>query len=189
MLDVVYTGGYLDRSVETSIDYTGYTNGGGYQVYYMCTGARGFGGIPAAAVALDGACFAPEKGYAEETDSWRMTHEIRFNTPQKNRARLAAGFFYDEQKTGNGRGFRAGGYLRCGQFRQPVTRYWCVAAIGRIGSATEGANAAGRLFGPKVSFINDYTRKTEQIAIFGNVGSMFWKMSPRLSAPGGTKPI
>ena len=27
MLDVVYTGGYLDRSVETSIDYTGYTNG------------------------------------------------------------------------------------------------------------------------------------------------------------------
>ena len=25
------------------------------------------------------------------------------------------------------------------------------------------------MFGPKVSFINDYTRKTDQIAVFGNV--------------------
>ena len=169
MLDVVYTGGYLDRSVETSIDYTGYTNGGGYQVYYMCAGSRGFGGTPAAAVALDGACFAPEKGYAEETDSWRMTHEIRFNTPQENRARVTTGFFYDDQKTETVGAFvlaaisdvdGSGNLL-------PGTGAW--PPLGRIGSATEGANAAGRLFGPKVSFINDYTRKTEQIAIFGNV--------------------
>ena len=130
MLDVVYTGGYLDRSVETSIDYTGYTNGGGYQVYYLCAGSRGFGGIPAAAVALDGACFAPEKAYAEETDSWRMTHEIRFNTPQENRARLAVGFFYDEQKIETVGAFALAAISDVDSFGNLLPGTGAVAAIG-----------------------------------------------------------
>ena len=37
-LDVVYTGGYLDREVDAIVDYTHYNNGGGYITYYMCSG-------------------------------------------------------------------------------------------------------------------------------------------------------
>ena len=37
-LDVIYTGGFLDRDVESITDYTSYTHGGGYQVYYICAG-------------------------------------------------------------------------------------------------------------------------------------------------------
>ncbi|GIS52061.1 MAG: hypothetical protein Ct9H90mP27_5520 [Gammaproteobacteria bacterium] len=33
----VYTGGYLDREIEQSVDYTGYNNSGGYIAYYTCT--------------------------------------------------------------------------------------------------------------------------------------------------------
>ena len=32
-LDIVYTGGYLDRDINSTIDYTGYTNGGFYSSY------------------------------------------------------------------------------------------------------------------------------------------------------------
>ena len=37
-LDVVYTGGYLDRDVDSVVDYTHYNNGGAYVTYYMCSG-------------------------------------------------------------------------------------------------------------------------------------------------------
>ncbi|MDC1144099.1 TonB-dependent receptor plug domain-containing protein [Porticoccaceae bacterium] len=37
-LDVVYTGGYLDREVDAVVDYTHYNNGGAYVTYYMCSG-------------------------------------------------------------------------------------------------------------------------------------------------------
>ena len=35
-LDIVYTGGYLDRDINSTIDYTGYTNGGQFSAYYVC---------------------------------------------------------------------------------------------------------------------------------------------------------
>lgn len=35
-LDIVYTGGYLDRDINSTIDYTGYTNGGLFATYYLC---------------------------------------------------------------------------------------------------------------------------------------------------------
>ena len=37
-LDVVYSGGYIDREVDALIDYTHYNNGGGYITYYLCSG-------------------------------------------------------------------------------------------------------------------------------------------------------
>ena len=36
MLDLVYTGAYLDRETESDVDYTGYTNIGGYIPGYQC---------------------------------------------------------------------------------------------------------------------------------------------------------
>ena len=37
-LDMIYTVGYLDREMESYVDYSGYTNGGGYQTYYLWSG-------------------------------------------------------------------------------------------------------------------------------------------------------
>ena len=37
-LDIVYAGGYLEREIESLIDYTHYNNGGGYITYYLCSG-------------------------------------------------------------------------------------------------------------------------------------------------------
>ena len=60
-LDVVYTGGYIDREVDALIDYTHYNNGGGYITYYLCSGNI-YSGDKANA---RNTCFDPTKQYAD----------------------------------------------------------------------------------------------------------------------------
>ncbi|HCL13118.1 MAG TPA: TonB-dependent receptor, partial [Alteromonas sp.] len=72
-LDVVYAGGYLDREIDTLTDYTGYTNGGLFSAYYVCT--HYIADTPA-----DIRCLDPVKYYKEDTTSTRLTHELRFDT-------------------------------------------------------------------------------------------------------------
>ena len=87
-LDVVYTGGYLDREISSTIDYTGYTNGGSFAAYYSCS----YSGTPETQVCVD-----PTKFYKEYSDTSRSTHEFRVNTSAENRWRVTAGVFYDTQ--------------------------------------------------------------------------------------------
>ena len=77
-LELVYTGGYLDRDVFYTQDYTGYTNGGGYQAYYICTG--GYSSADQ--------CFDPTKQYLGASTNERLTNEIRINTDPERRWRI-----------------------------------------------------------------------------------------------------
>ena len=90
-LEVVYTGGYLDREISSTIDYTGYTNGGLFAAYYVCNHYE-------AATPADERCVDPTKYYKEQTDTSRVTHELRFNTDADNAWRVTAGIFYDDQE-------------------------------------------------------------------------------------------
>ena len=91
-LDVVYTGGYLDREIDTLADYTGYTNGGLFSAYYLCNH------YDTPDNAADERCLDPTKYYKEDTSSTRNTHELRFNTTMDTPWRVTAGLFYDEQE-------------------------------------------------------------------------------------------
>jgi len=146
MLDVVYTGGYLDREVNASIDYTWYTNGGLFAAYYVC--------YPT----YDTQCFDPSKFYREDTENTRMTHELRFATPEDKRMRLTAGVFYDDQELAS-----------VGQFKIASTDNPFFGALSRTLVGTDGINSNGGPFGPEISFVNDITQETEQIALFGQV--------------------
>lgn len=167
MLDVVYTGGFLNRDVDTAIDYTGYTNGGGYQVYYLCNGTRDFAGTGADSVPADGTCFDPDKIYQERTDSERITHEFRVSTPSDNRWRVTAGVFFDEQETETVSAFELASTPDVDANGNVIPNTGAFQPLRQIGNVTEGANAAGEAFNPKISFVNDFTRETEQRAVFG----------------------
>ena len=162
MLDMIYAAGYLDREVDAYVDYTDYTNGGGYQVYYLCPGYADDGTwARSGGASTPVMCHDPEAQYQEFTDNRRWTHEFRISTPDEHRARLTAGVYYDDQKTEG-----------IGAFEDAATRddgdgAWPALAL--VGDVGPGTNSPSTPYNPRVSFVNDYTREIEQIAVFGHV--------------------
>ncbi|MCY4211860.1 MAG: TonB-dependent receptor [Gammaproteobacteria bacterium] len=182
MLDAIYTVGYLDREMEAMIDYSGYSLGGGYQVYYLCEGVRDFG----QANGFEGyggttpvtSCYDSQGRYEDETDSKRITQEFRVSMPDEYRMRVTAGAFFDEQTT---RGTGAFGYTAN---RIPGDEDGSWPALGLTIDAREGASRAGRQFAPDINFVNDFTRKTEQLALFGQVD---FDLTPTVTASFGAR--
>ncbi len=147
-LDIVYTGGYLNRDINSTIDYTGYTNGGSFSAYYVCNYDAS---APEAQECLD-----PTKFYKEATSTSRITHEFRINTAAENRWRVTAGVFYDSQELST-----------VGQFKIANTEKF--PNLARELAGTEGINSDGGPFPSEVSFVNDVTHTIDQIALFGQL--------------------
>jgi iron complex outermembrane receptor protein len=150
-LDVVYTGGYLDREISSTIDYTGYTNGGLYSAFYVCQ-------YGSSVAAEDEVCLDPTKYYKENTDTSRITHELRFNTDVDNAWRVTAGIFYDDQELET-----------VGQFNIANTDKFPNLSETKRLKGSEGINSDGGPFESGISFVNDVTHTIEQIAVFGQV--------------------
>ena len=165
-LDVVYTGGYLDREVFFVQDYTGYTNGGGYQAYYICNGG-GYSNY--------NECFDPSKQWLGDTTNQRSTHELRMNWDPTDRLRLTAGVFIDSQKTVAEGQFQYAGAVDAGfnvsSAPGTVTSDGAppLASGANITSTVDGvSNPFGR--GPTTIFVNNFTREEDQVAFFGELG-------------------
>lgn len=160
-LDIIYTGGFLDRDVFYQQDYTGYTNGGGYQAYYICTG--GYSNATE--------CFDPSKHYLGNTTNERFTNELRVSTNPENRWRATAGVFIDEQESTSDGQFQYFGSIDAGfnHAQAPGTITNPPNAPpdeGNIVSAVDGVtNPFSR--GPATTFVNSFTREESQIAFFG----------------------
>ncbi|MEW6981303.1 TonB-dependent receptor [Colwelliaceae bacterium 6471] len=148
-LDLVYTGGYLDREINSTIDYTGYTNGGSFAAYYACN----YAGTPETQECVD-----PTKFYKEQTSTSRITHEFRFNTPADNQWRITAGVFYDSQELST-----------VGQFQIGNTDLPYFTNLQRTLAGSEGINSNGGPFSSEISFVNDITHTIDQIAVFGQL--------------------
>ena len=176
-LDMIYTVGYLDRDMESLIDYSAYTNGGGYQVYYLCPGYADDGTwARTGATSTPVTCHDPEAQYIDNNSNKRVTQEFRVSMPDEFRMRVTAGAFFDEQTTRGTSSFEDAATRDDGDGSWP--------ALGMIGDATEGTNSGGMLFNPRVSFVNDYTRKTEQMALFGQLD---FDITPTVTASFGAR--
>ena len=186
-LDVIYTGGFLDRDVFYVQDYTGYTVGGGYMAYYICTG--GYSNATQ--------CFDPTKQYVENTASERMTHEFRLTTDPARRWRITAGVFLDDQEIVSDGQFQYPGAVDAGfnvasapgTDSPPIPGWWAGDGAGvpptssNIISTVDGvSNPYGR--GPQTIFVNNFTREEEQVAFFGEFSL---DITDRLSASFGAR--
>ena len=146
-LDVVYTGGYLSRDIDSTVDYTGYTNGGSFAAYYACN----YAGAPETQECVD-----PTKFYKEQTSTSRVTHEFRINTSADNPWRVTAGVFYDSQELST-----------VGQFQIGNTDLPYFTNLQRTLAGNDGINSNGGPFSSEISFVNDITHTIDQIAVFG----------------------
>jgi iron complex outermembrane receptor protein len=87
----IYTGSYLSRQVDSSMDYTNYTRtAGGF--YYTCTGGGGTGHAPNGPAT----CYSPVGGWADYFENTHLSHEIRLSTPDDWRLRGLVGVFWED---------------------------------------------------------------------------------------------
>ncbi len=140
-LRVVYTGGYISRSFDQTLDYTGYGNIGPFIPYYICN-------YPAYTE-----CGIPTLGIVEKGKGHRWNHEFRISTPSDWRFRVTAGVFYDKGRSSERYDaiYIAGadyGLPPNKPFNGIITDYPEVGAIG-------------------TDFINNYIRTDHQLSFFG----------------------
>ena len=174
-LDLIYAGGYLDREVDSIIDYTHYNNGGGYITYYLCSGN--------VYDAMDvNNCYDPTKQYMEETGNERNTHEFRIATDATRRIRFLGGVYFNDVETTHIGDFQ---YASANPaFAEHVSSYYDDNSgdgflLGNIAVPTKGINSSGPR-PPYTVFFNDFTRTEEEQAVFGEVAfdlSEAWTLS------------
>ncbi|MDX1626374.1 MAG: TonB-dependent receptor plug domain-containing protein, partial [Wenzhouxiangellaceae bacterium] len=158
-LNALYTGGYLEREVNQSVDYTGYNNAGGFIAYYTCTYDN-----PAYITNYDidprfitenRQCLDPTKGAVIDQDHERMTHEFRVSTPADNRWRAIGGIYYDDFQIDT----------------QDDYLYLATPDLGFAPNApiSDAFQVNPETRPPGVAFFNDIRRTEEQIAAFGEL--------------------
>ncbi len=164
-LDVIYTGGSLNRDVDGIIDYTHYNNGGGYITYYLCSG-----NVYDATDVNN--CYDPTKQYTEDTANSRFTNEFRIATDPAKRIRLLGGVYTNSFETNHIGEFQ---YASANDaFGEHVSSYYNDNSgdgflLGNITLPTEGTNAGPQPRSPYTTFFNDFTRTEEETAFFGEV--------------------
>jgi outer membrane receptor protein involved in Fe transport len=167
-LDIVYAGGYLDREIDSIIDYTHYNNGGGYITYYLCSGNI----YAAPGPSNQNTCFDPRKRYSDTTTNERTTHELRISTDPDRRWRVMAGVYFSDVETKTLGEFQ---YYSSGDaFSDFQVQYYGAGAQSPYQLANQtmpgvaGTNQVGPT-GPLTTFYNDYTRTEEELAFFGQI--------------------
>src|SRR5580704_3213546 len=90
-LKLVYTGGYLDRTIDNAADYTNYSrSAGGF--YYTCAG----GGAPIGKGVGPLTCYSPVSSWLDHVETTHQSHELRLSTPDDWRLRGLVGAFWED---------------------------------------------------------------------------------------------
>ena len=163
-LDLVYTGGFLSREVDSIIDYTFYNNGGGYITYYLCSG-----NVYDATDVNN--CYDPTKQYLDANKNERTTHELRVSSDADNRFRYIAGVYFNDVETNHTGEFQY--FSTNDAFSEHISSYYNDNSgdgflLGNTTVPTAGVNTSGPR-SPLTTFFNDFTRSEDEIAFFGQV--------------------
>ena len=138
-LDVVYAGSFLDREVNNSFDYSGYTQIGGSGAYYICQPDYTL-------------CGDPTQGMIAHIENERSTHEFRVSYSESENFDFVAGIFLDDIQTKVDTNFYVAGSIGYFAPNSPHSQ-----------STTFNPNARA----PGITFMNDAIRDEEQFAAFG----------------------
>ena len=96
ILDMIYTGSFLNHKAVQKADYARYSNIGLFVPYYECD--RGVYYTAAYNGNIGNTCYAPSKSYQVRNKTKRQTHEFRVTTPAAARIRGTFGIFHDVSK-------------------------------------------------------------------------------------------
>lgn len=187
-LDMVYTGAYLDRDVEAKIDYTGYTNIGGFIPGYQCEYLVGsfYNGVGSNATTVYGLdptiggnpgvieCGNPANSAHITNKNKRFTQELRFVSDFDGPINFTVGAYYEDFKIEHIGRFNYGAPFDAGFAPFDVTTR---ADFPQDTLNTNEINAA-------TQFRNDNDRSEKQIAVFGEVN---WDITEQFNIAAGAR--
>ena len=100
-IKMVYTGAYLSRTIDNTMDYTNYSrSAGGF--YYACVGGTATGGNGHQTAGLMGGgagfaytCYSPVYSWHDYVETTHTSEELRFSTPDEWRLRGLVGVYWE----------------------------------------------------------------------------------------------
>jgi iron complex outermembrane recepter protein len=155
-LNLVYSGSYLVRNVESVQDYTNYARGV-YADYYQCHGAE-----PAPAN-LTSTCFSPSTTWNETLRNTHQSHEFRLSTPDDWRVRGIGGVFWENLRIYDNLNWLYKTIPPC----TATVQYGCFTQVGPLPGSS--VNDPDPIRGENVGFFNDVKRGYKQRAAFASV--------------------
>ncbi|MGO9945317.1 MAG: TonB-dependent receptor [Steroidobacteraceae bacterium] len=165
-LNAVYTGSYLDRSINGQADYSNYVLSGGGQ-YYACTGV-GSGGL--GGKTTPHTCYAPTGNWNDNVNNTHQSHEIRVSTTEDWRIRGLVGAFWEEFKIKDQMNFNYLNIPQCDAANLAIALGGgpgCVSAVGPVPG--NYATTPGLRLDSNTAFGEDVERGYRQTAVFGSV--------------------
>jgi iron complex outermembrane recepter protein len=166
-LQAIYTGSYMNRSIDGQQDYSNYMTSA-HGSYYDCTGTGA--GYSYFRSAKPTSCYSPVGNWRDIVDNTHQSHEVRFTTSADNRVRALAGAFWEDFVIKDNMNFNYMGVPQCDATNLAISAAGgpdCIAAVGPIPQffardphLREGTNTA---------FGEDVRRGYEQLAFFASV--------------------
>jgi iron complex outermembrane receptor protein len=191
-LKLVYTGGYLDRHIDDSQDYTNYTRWI-YGYYYTCSGGPGGGGFGSGGTKTPGVpaggtiaqCYSPVTSWRDQVINTHQSHEFRVSTPDDWRVRGILGAYYEKFDIRDNMNFHYRTIPTCTTQLLADALAGGPVCIGNIGPPPGTTAIDPNVRDDTTAFGEDVDRGYGQTAFFGSVD--FDVIPKVLTITGGTR--
>jgi len=180
-LRALYTGSYLTRHINNTMDYTNYARSqGGF--YYTCVGGPAAGSNFGAGT-LPGTCYSPVSSWEDTVQSTHQSHEFRLSTPDEWRLRGLVGAYWEDFRIKDDMNFLYKSIPGCTPHNLAIALAGgplCLAAVQPINAAIDPS-----VRNDNVAFGEDLERGYKQTAFFTSID---FDLIPKvLTATAGTR--
>ncbi|HMD72528.1 MAG TPA: TonB-dependent receptor [Steroidobacteraceae bacterium] len=179
-LKLVYTGAYLDRTIDNAMDYTNYARSqGGF--YYTCVG----GGAPIGKGVGPLTCYSPVSSWNDHVETTHQSHELRLSTPDDWRLRGLVGAFWEEFDIKDDMNFLYKSIPSCTPANLLLYKAGTQVCVGDVIPPAGYAAVDPNVRNDNVAFGEDLERGYKQNALFTSID---YDLIPKvLTLTGGTR--
>jgi outer membrane receptor protein involved in Fe transport len=177
---LVYTGGYLDRTIDNAMDYTNYArSAGGF--YYTCAGGGALIGHGVGPLT----CYSPVSSWQDYVETTHQSHELRLSTPDDWRVRGLVGAFWEDFDIKDDMNFLYKSIPSCTPANLLLYQAGTQACVGNVIPAPGYAAIDPSERNDDVAFGEDLERGYKQTAFFTSID---FDLIPKvLTLTGGTR--
>lgn len=177
-LNLIYTGGYLDRHISQQQDYTGYSRSAG-GMYYECTGgSTGWGNHTPQ-------CFSPIAYWNDKVRSTHLTQEFRVSSPDTWRFRFITGAFWERFRVYDNMNFDYKSIPDCDTQNLAIALSGGPVCVANVVPSPGATTIDPSIRGDQTAFGEDATRGYQQTAVF--VSGDFDIIPNKLTISAGTR--